>query len=51
MEAQLVVDDAVVDVVGLDQVLERSCSLLRPFFDVVHVARGQVDATGEWRGP
>lgn len=51
MEAEVVVDDAMVDVVGLDQVLQCSRSLLRSFFDIVHVALGELDAGGEGRSP
>lgn len=34
VEFEVVVDDGVVDVVGLDQVLECSCSFLWCFFNV-----------------
>jgi hypothetical protein len=43
VEFEVVVDDGVVDVVGLDQVLECSCSFLRCFFDVDRLDRRQVE--------
>nr|POF12905.1 hypothetical protein CFP56_10055 [Quercus suber] len=47
VEAQLVVDDTVVDVVRLEQVLERPRAFLRPFLDIVHFDLGQTYAAGE----
>ncbi|KAG7128022.1 hypothetical protein HYQ46_010339 [Verticillium longisporum] len=43
VELQIVVDDGVVDVVGLDEVLEAPRSLLGVCLDVVHLDGRQVD--------
>lgn len=51
VEAQLVVDDAVVDVVGLEQVLERARALLWLLFDIVNVRLWQLDAAVEEATP
>lgn len=51
VKSQVVVDDAVVDVVGLDQVFECSSSLFRQFFDVVDFWFGDFDAAAAEGSP
>lgn len=50
VEAKFVVDDAVINVIRLDQVLQCSCSLLGSFFDVVDLCFGDFDAA-TWHAP
>lgn len=47
VEAQVVVDDAVIDVICLEKVFQRPRSLLRPLFDIVDVCLGDLDAASE----
>lgn len=46
VEFEVVVDDGVVDVIGLDQVLECSSSFLGSFFNVDRLDRRQVELEG-----
>lgn len=46
VKSKVIVNDAVVDVVRFEQVLQRPCSLLRLGFDLVGLDLGQLDTAG-----
>ena len=46
VELEVMVDNRVVDVIGLDQVLECSGSFLGRFFNVDRLYRGQIELEG-----
>ena len=46
VKSQVIVDDAVIDVVRFKQMLQRPRPLLRLSFDLVSLYFGQLDATG-----